>query len=369
VGSLLRPEPLKQARERLLGRQTSDSHLAPHDNAELRAIEDRCIRETIAMQERVGLKAITDGELRRRSWWLELILNWDGFTADRTGTTEFTWHRNDGTQQAFSRLWLNGRIGWRPSAIVHSFEFLKANTTAVPKVTLPAPNMVHLMLGGDRAIRESVYGDRDEFWVDLVAAYRREIAALVAAGARYIQLDDTAIAFLCDPAYRQTMASWGSTPEALLDEYAQRINDVISDVPQDVAITLHQCRGNREGTWAATGGYDPVADVLFNKIDVDGYFLEYDTLRAGSFAPLRLLARGKTAVLGLVSSKTPQLESADELKRRIDEASRYAPLEQLALSPQCGFASSYKGNPLTESDQERKLARIVEVAHAIWPDA
>ena len=250
--------------------------------------------------------------------------------------------------------------------LVRAFEFLRANTRAVPKATLPAPNIVHLLLGGDPAIRASSYGDVEAFWVDLTAAYRRELDALVRAGARYIQLDDTAIAFLCDPAHRQTMAAWGKTPEALLDDYATRINDVLLGLPDDVTVTLHQCRGNREGQWAAEGGYDPVADVLFNKINVHGYFLEYDTVRAGTFAPLRFLPKGKIAVLGLVSSKTPQLETADELKRRLAEAAQYAPLEQLALSPQCGFASSVAGNPLTQQDQADKLARIVAVARDVW---
>ena len=218
------------ARERLLGKQTSDQHLGPHGNTELRAVEDACIRDVIALQERIGLQSVTDGEFRRRSWWLELILNWDGFTADRTGTTAFTWRNSQGQQQAFSRLWLSGRIAWRPSPLVRAFEFLRANARAVPKVTLPAPIMVHLLLGGDPAIRASSYGDVEAFWDDLVAAYRRELDALVQAGARYIQLDDTAIAFLCDPAHRQTMAGWGKTPEELLDDYAARINDVLAHV-------------------------------------------------------------------------------------------------------------------------------------------
>ena len=192
---------------------------------------------------------------------------------------------------------------------------------------------------------------------------------MVAAGARYIQLDDTSIAFLCDPKYRDTVKSWGHDPDALLLDYAERINAVLDGLPADVTVTLHQCRGNREGNWSAAGGYDPVADVLFNNVNVHGYFLEYDTARAGGFAPLRLLPKGKIAVLGLVSTKTPQLESADDLKRRIDEAARVAPIEQLALSPQCGFASSIKGNPVTEADQRAKLARVVEVAEAVWNGA
>jgi 5-methyltetrahydropteroyltriglutamate--homocysteine methyltransferase len=220
--------------------------------------------------------------------------------------------------------------------------------------------------GGDKGIREGYYKDMDAFWHDLTAAYRQELGALAAAGARYIQLDDTSIAFLCDEKYRKTIASWGNDPDTLLRDYARRINDVLVGLPQHVTVTLHQCRGNREGGWSAQGGYDPVADVLFNHVNVHGFFLEYDTARAGSFEPLKLLPKGKIAVLGLVSTKTAKLETADELKRRLDEAARFAPLEQLALSPQCGFASSIKGNPLTEADERAKLARIVEVAHDVW---
>ncbi|MDE0343929.1 MAG: 5-methyltetrahydropteroyltriglutamate--homocysteine S-methyltransferase, partial [Deltaproteobacteria bacterium] len=215
----------------------------------------------------------------------------------------------------------------------------------------------------------SAYDDVDAFWEDLVAAYRQELAALTAAGARYIQLDDVAIPFLCDPIYEDVFRSWGSGPQAVLAEYARRINQCLEGLPEDVTVTMHQCRGNREGLWAAAGGYDPVAEVLFNEINVQGYFLEYDTPRAGTFEPLRFLPEGKVVALGIVSTKGPTLESADHLKRRIGDAARYAPLERLALAPQCGFASSVKGNPLTEADEEAKLARMVEVAAEVWGDA
>ena len=367
VGSLLRPEALKSAREKFLGPQTPTNAIGPHNNASLRSVEDQCVREVVAMQERVGLKAVTDGEFRRRSWWLELILGWEGFAADRTGSGTLKWRNESGVTQGFSDLKLTGRIRWRPSSVVRAFEFLAKNTKAVPKVTMPAPNCVHYYMGGQ--IPASIYPDRDAFWDDLVKAYKQEIAALVGAGAKYIQLDDTSIAFICDPAHRQYVKSWGDDPEALLVSYSKIINSVLEDVPDDVTITLHQCRGNREGNWAAEGGYDPVADVLFNQIDVDGYFLEYDTSRAGSFEPLRLVPKGKRVVLGLVSSKKPELESADFLKAKIEAAARYLSLEQLALSPQCGFASSIKGNPLGPAEQEAKLRRIVEVADKVWGNA
>ena len=368
VGSLLRPDKLKQARERFLGPQTSTSNLGPHSHPQLGEIEDECVREVVALQERIGLRAVTDGEFRRRSWWLELILGWQGFAADRTGSAKLKWRNETGVTQGFSDLNVTGKIRWQPSSVVKAFEFLKANARALPKVTLPAPNCVHYYMGG--RIPKDIYPDAESFWSDLVAAYRREIAELVGAGARYIQLDDTSIAFICDPAHRDYVRSWGIDPQSLLDLYAEKINAVLEGLPDDVTITLHQCRGNREGNWAAEGGYDPVAEVLFNRIDVDGYFLEYDSARAGGFEPLRFLPKGKKrVVLGLVSSKKPDLERKEDLMRRIEAASKFAPLEQLALSPQCGFASSIKGNPLGEAQQEAKLRRIVEVADHLWGNA
>ncbi len=368
VGSLLRPEKLKKGRETLLGPQTPDQHLGPHDNAELRAIEDECVREVIAMQERAGLKLATDGEFRRRSWWLDLIMGWEGVTADRLGTREFTWRNKDGSEKPFSRLWMNSPIKWKPSATVRAFEFLKANTKLVPKVTIPAPVLSHMYAGGDRGVLEGYYKNIEDFWADLIGAYRQEVAALAAAGATYIQFDDTAIAFLCDPRHRATVQGWGVEPDALLLDYAKRMNEVIDAAPAGVTFTMHQCRGNREGHWTAEGGYDPVADVLFNRINVRGYFLEYDTERAGTFEPLRLLPKGKVVAIGIMSSKSGELESADALKRRIEQASKHAPLDQLAITPQCGFASSIVGNPLTIEQQEAKLARLVEVARDVWGD-
>ena len=366
VGSFLRPERLKAARERLLGPQTPDQNLGPHDNAELRSIEDDCVRDVIAMQERAGLKAATDGEFRRRSWWLDLIMGWDGFSANRVGSSDVTWRNASGPTQAFSRLWAHGPIRWRESATARAFAFLKQSTRLVAKVTLPAPNQIHFMCGGDNGIREGHYKDVEAFWEDLTLAYRRELDALIAAGASYIQFDDTSIAFLCDPMHRDSVQRWGSEPDALLRIYAAKMNEVLADIPAHVTVTFHQCRGNREGSWMAEGGYDPVADVLFNAINVHGYFLEYDTARAGTFAPLRLLPKGKAVVLGIMSSKTPELEPADDLKRRIGEAAKFAPLDQLAVSPQCGFSSPIGGNPLSESAQEAKLTRLVEVARAVW---
>ena len=368
VGSLLRPQQLKDARETLLGAQTADAHLGPHDNEILRAIEDDCIRRVIALQEKAGLQAATDGEFRRRSWWLEMVMTWGGFSATREGeASPFGWKNEAGKQQDFSHLQVTGKVEWKPSAVVRAFEFLRDNTKLVPKVTIPAPPVVHSFAGGDPAILSGgYYVDIEGFWEDLIAAYRQELAALVAAGARYIQIDDVTLPFICDPDYTEVFCSWGSSPEDFLKEYAKRINEALAGLPDDVTITMHQCRGNREGLWAAEGGYDPVADVLFNQINVHGYFLEYDTPRAGSFEPLRLLPEGKVVALGIVSTKTPKLEDADFLKRRIEEAAQFAPLDRLALATQCGFASSVGGNPVTEADEEAKLSRIVEVAKDVW---
>lgn len=366
VGSLLRPERLKAARERFLGPQTHDQNLGAHDNEALRAVEDDCIGAAVAMQERAGLGVVTDGEFRRRSWWTELALNWQGFAADRTGTTQIMWRNEAGPTGGSSSLAVTGKIVWQKSPLVRAFEFLKAATRVVPKVTLPAPSVLHYMIGGTATIPRAIYADSEAFWRDLVTAYRQELAALVAAGATYIQLDETAIPCLCDPAHREVARNWGDDPDALLRTYAERINACIAGLPAHVTVALHQCRGNREGNWVAEGGYYPVAELLFNAINVSRYFLEYDTPRAGGFEPLRFLPKGKTAVLGLVSSKRPPLESADELMRRIEAAAKYAPLSQLAISPQCGFASSIRGNPLSESDQQAKLARIVEVAERVW---
>lgn len=366
VGSLLRTPKLLAAREQFLGPQTPQSNLGPHDNGELRAVEDAAVRECIAMQERVGLRAATDGEFRRRSWWLELILGWEGFAADRTGSTSIGWRNETGVVQAFSALNITGKMRWRPSSTVRAFQYLQANTRLVPKVTLPAPNIVHYFVGDGKNINKAAYPDMESFWNDLVHLYQQELLALVGAGAKYIQYDDTAFAFLCDPMHREHVRSWGEDPDRLMRTYAARINETLSVLPADVTVTFHQCRGNREGLWAAQGGYDPVAEILFNGVNVNGYFLEYDSARAGGFEPLRFLPQGKVVVLGVMSSKTGELEAADTLMRRVDAAAKFAPLEQLAIGPQCGFASSIKGNPLSHAEQEAKLARLVEVAARIW---
>jgi 5-methyltetrahydropteroyltriglutamate--homocysteine methyltransferase len=366
VGSLLRPDELKRAREHYLGAQTPTSNLGPHDNADLRSVEDTCVREALAMQERTGLRAATDGEMRRRSWWLELLLGWDGFAADRTGNSKMPWRNATGVAQASSQLKVVGPIRWRPSSTVRAFEFLRANTSLVPKVGLPAPPTVHFALGGMDNVDRTAYPDEEQLWADLLAAFRQEFDALVAAGATYIQLDDTAFAFLCDPLQRDYAKSWGADPERLLDRYTNAINSIVANRPPSVTVTIHECRGNREGNWAAEGGYEPVAERLFGQLEVDGYFLEYDSVRAGGFEPLRFLSKGKVAALGLVSSKTAKLEDPETVIRRIHEAEKYVSLDQLSLCPQCGFASSIGGNPLTLEEQRTKLESLVTIADRVW---
>jgi 5-methyltetrahydropteroyltriglutamate--homocysteine methyltransferase len=247
VGSFIRPGRLIEAREQHLGPQAPDKHLGPHDNATLRVVEDECIRQVIAMQERAGMQAATDGEFRRRSWWLDLIMGWKGFTADRKGTTEMMWCNKEGATQPFSRLWVNGPIAWQDSATVRAFRFLRANTRLVPKVTLPAPILVHMYACGNKGVLEGYYKDLDKFWSDVTKAYRSEIETLIAAGATYIQFDDT------NPAHRETVTRWGMPPDDLLKLYARRLNDVVMTVPDHVTVTLHQCRGNREANWGAEG--------------------------------------------------------------------------------------------------------------------
>jgi 5-methyltetrahydropteroyltriglutamate--homocysteine methyltransferase len=369
VGSLLRTPELKAARENLLGPHTAEANIGPHDNAALRAIEDQQIRDAIAMQRRVGLKLATDGELRRRSWMLELFLGWEGIGATRSGGGPIKWRNETGASQDMTEFRISRPIRWGQSSIVRAFEFLNAETDLVPKVGLPSPCVVHYFLENGGKLDPKVYADQQSFWSDLIGAFQREVAALAAAGATYIQIDDVCFAYLCDPVHRAHVKSRGYDPDALLRLYAGKINEAIAAAPRQVTFTLHTCRGNREGHWVAEGAYDAVAEVLFNEINVKAFFLEYDSARAGGFEPLRFLPAAKQAVLGLVSSKVPTLETEAALVKRIDEAARVVPLEQLAISPQCGFASSYRGNPLTLEQQEAKLRRLVEVAERVWGTA
>src|SRR5688572_2964460 len=359
VGSLLRPPELLRAREdAAAGRITSD---------ELRAAEDDAIRDAVRMQRDVGLRAVTDGEFRRTSWHMDFIYALDGIsTADDKVKVSFHNEKGDIEFMA-AALHVDGKVGVSETIFGDAFSFLAdCADGAVPKLTIPSPSMVHYR-GGRGAIDESVYPDLDVFWQDLTAAYREEVRRLGELGCTYVQLDDTSLAYLNDPGQRRYVASIGGDPDAQHVEYIRHINEALHDRPEAMSVTTHMCRGNYRPSGVAEGGYEHVAEALFHELEVDGYFMEWDDERSGGFEPLRLLPAGpKQVVLGLVTTKRGALESKDELKRRIDEASRHVSLDQLCLSPQCGFSSTVEGNALTSDEQKAKLTLIVEVADEVW---
>ena len=359
VGSLLRPPQLLKARdERAAG---------AIDAAELRAIEDNAIREVVKMQEDVGLQSATDCELRRVSWHMDFIYQLDGITKE-AGEIAVKFFNEDGEIEFTpAALHVDGKLGVSKTIFGDDFTFLKETvTTNVPKLTIPSPSMVHYR-GGKASIDESVYPDLDSFWADLTAAYREEVRRLGELGCTYLQFDDTSLAYMNDPHQRAYIGSIGGDPERQHVEYIHHINEALAERPQGMSVTTHMCRGNFRSSWAASGDYEFVAEALFNELEVDGFFMEWDDERSGGFEPLRFLPKGeKQVVLGLVTTKTGELESKDDLKRRIDEAAKYAPLEQLCLSPQCGFSSTVEGNALTEEQQWAKLRLVVEVAAEVW---
>ena len=351
VGSLLRPAELREARVQARAGATSAAHL--------KDVEDRCIRAAVARQEAIGLQAVTDGEYRRDFWHLDFMTQFDG--VGLAAPVGMTFQAEDVPPMAV----IAGKIRCPGPIMVDHLAFLQATAAALPKLTIPSPAMLHLR-GGRNAISREAYPDLAEFWADSAAAYRQAIGHLAAAGCTYLQLDDVSFAYLCDAKVRDNFRANGDDPATLPRAYAGAINGALAGRPPGMTVTMHTCRGNFRSTWFAAGGYqDEVVEAMFST-DVDGYFMEYDTARAGGFAPLRLLPRGKTVVLGLVTTKSGALESADALKRRIDEAAEYVPLENLGLSPQCGFASTHHGNALTEDEQWRKLELVVDVARAVW---
>ena len=364
VGSLLRPAELKAARERC-----ASGEIAPQA---LEAIEDRLIRAAVKRQEEVGLLAITDGDFRRQSWsgdFLTAIGN-----VVQAPPAPASQPQAETPVGGVVRDWqpptpkVTGRLAWPQGGIQRrSFEFLKAATSRTAKVTIPSPSMLHFR-GGRGGVDRAAYPDMEEFFADVIAVYRAEIMDLAAAGCRYVQLDDTNLAYLCDQRMRERVKSIGEDPNQLPHLYARLINGAIADRPADMTITIHLCRGNSLSRGHAEGGYEPVADAMFNELKVDGFFLEYDDARSGDFAPLRFVPKGKLRiVLGLVTSKFAALEPKDEVKRRIEEAAKYMPIEQMCLSPQCGFASHTGGNLLSEEEQYRKLRHVVELAAEIFP--
>jgi 5-methyltetrahydropteroyltriglutamate--homocysteine methyltransferase len=356
VGSLLRTKRLRQARER---RQNGEI-----DEAALRAVEDEEIRTLVRRQEEIGLQAVTDGEFRRAYWHFDFLEALDGVEAVQADSGM----NFKGGASIAKALRVTGKVGFSGHPMIEHFRFLAGITSRVPKMTIPGPSMLHYR-GGRKMINMGVYRDMDAFYADLGRAYAGAVRAFYDAGCRYLQLDDISFAYLCDPEQRRMLAERGDDPERQPEIYAGLVREALADKPADLTVTMHLCRGNFRSTFIASGGYEPVADILFNGMPVDGYFMEWDTDRAGGFEPLRLLPKGKTAVLGLVTSKTGTLEGKDDVKRRIEEAARYAPLDRLCLSPQCGFASTEEGNTLAEEEQWAKLRMIVEVAREVWGDA
>ena len=359
VGSLLRPERLLRARE---------EHAAGRiDDEELRAAEDDAIREAVAKQHEVGLQSATDGELRRASWHMDFIYSLDGVTQEAGHISVKFFNEQGEIEFTPAALHVDGKLGVSATIFGDAFEFLRGEvTSAVPKLTIPSPSMVHYR-GGKAAIDPAVYPDLEDFWADLTAAYREEVRRLGELGCTYLQLDDTSLAYMNDPHQRDYIASIGGDSERQHIEYIRHINEAIAGRPDRMSVTTHSCRGNFQSAWAAEGSWDFVAEALLNELEVDGFFMEWDDERSGGFEPLRFLPKGeKQVVLGLVTTKRGELESRDELLRRIEEASRYAPLDQLCLSPQCGFSSTVEGNRLSADEQWAKLALIVEVAQEVW---
>jgi 5-methyltetrahydropteroyltriglutamate--homocysteine methyltransferase len=358
VGSLLRPRVLLEKRNAWkMGQLSAEA---------LRAAEDVAIAETIKRVEAIGMKAVTDGEFRRDYFHLDFLKQLDGVTV--TGGIA----ANPNAKVAVDgfvppKLSVTGKLRHARNIQVDDFNFLKSFTTQTPKVSIPSPTMIHFR-GGRKSIDITAYPDMDEFFVDLAAAYRAEIAALYAAGCRYIQLDDTNLAYLCDPKMREAARERGEDPDQLPRTYAALINSVIDNRPSDLTVGIHLCRGNYRSTWFAEGGYEPVAEVLFNELNVDAYFLEYDDERSGDFAPLRFVPKHKVVVLGIISSKIPTLETPRALTKRIHEAAQYMPLENMCISPQCGFSSTSHGNAITEEGQWKKLELAVKTARKIWGD-
>jgi 5-methyltetrahydropteroyltriglutamate--homocysteine methyltransferase len=353
VGSLLRPKDLHDARAKNRRGELSDS--------ELKAIQDKDIRDVVKLQEEVGIQAVTDGEFRRDWWHIDFIHGFDG--VDLTVNQTHTFHASDEQPPMFK---LTGKVRRTKPSMLDHFVYLKSLVTkGTPKFTMPSPAMLHAR--SDRAALKNVYKDMDEFWADTTRAYREEIADLYKAGCRYLQIDDTTIAMWGDPKVQDNFRKLGDDPKNDAKMYTAAVNAAIRDVPDDMTVAIHTCRGNFKSTWLASGGYaDFVAESVFTGLDVDAFFLEYDTERAGGFEPLRFVPKGKTVVLGLVSSKLPELEKKDDLKRRIEAASKYVPLENLCLSPQCGFSSTHHGNNLTVEEEKAKLKLCLDTAKEVW---
>jgi 5-methyltetrahydropteroyltriglutamate--homocysteine methyltransferase len=359
VGSLLRPAHLLQARE--------DHAAGRIDDDELRGIEDDAIREVVRRQESIGLNGITDGEFRRESWHMDFIYQLGGITKVQDDTIHVHFENAEREYDwAPPSAHVSDTVTLPRTIFAEHFEFLKDTVTqGTPKLTIPSPSMVHYR-GGRSAIDESVYPDLDRFWDDLTAAYAEQVRGIAELGCTYLQLDDTSLAYVNDPKQREHIAEIGGDPEHQHEAYIANINRALAGRPEGLTVTTHMCRGNNQSMWAAAGSYDFVADALFNQLEVDGFFMEWDDERSGGFEPLRYVPKGKIVVLGLVTTKRPQLEGKDMLKRRIEDASRFVDVEQLCLSPQCGFSSTREGNDLTIDEQFAKLELVIETAAEVW---
>jgi 5-methyltetrahydropteroyltriglutamate--homocysteine methyltransferase len=354
IGSLLRPAVLRQA-----FKQHANGHLP---DADFTRIQDDCIRAVVRLQEEAGLQVVADGEFRRGSYWSRFVEGIEGFEIRKA---IFKFRDDRGHEVEFTAPHVVAPVRRRQPLALDEFTFLRDVTKVTPKITLPSPSTMHFYRCSEYA-QPGIYPDAKAFFADLGKVFRDEIAALADAGCRYVQIDEVAIALLCDPAIRQRVKAAGADPDELVDLYIEAINEAVKDSPDDVVIGVHMCRGNFKGHYLAEGGYESVAERFFSRADVNHFLLEFDTPRAGDFKPLRFVPSGKGVVLGLVSSKTPQLESIDLLKRRTEEAAQFIDLDRLAISPQCGFASTVAGNPVTEADERAKLGLVVRAAEAIW---
>lgn len=360
VGSLLRPPALLQARER---RQKGE--IAAE---QLRQVEDQSIRDAVKMQEEIGMRGITDGEFRRTLWHADFLSQFDGIKVVEGLLPDSAKHFQNpaaDVRRSPTRFVVSGKLGHPRGIEVDNFKFLASVTKQTPKQCIPSPSLVHFRTGRD-GVDKTAYPEMADFFADLSRIFREEIAGLASAGCTYLEIDDVNFAYLCDPKMRDGVRKIGEDPDKLPSLYADLINECIKDRPANMAVCTHLCRGNFASAWVAEGGYDPIAEVLFNELKVDGYFLEFDTPRAGNFAPLRYLPKDKRLILGLVSSKTGELEKPDDLTRRIDDAAKLVPLDQLGISPQCGFSSTVLGNKLTIDDQIAKLKLVVQVARQVW---
>jgi 5-methyltetrahydropteroyltriglutamate--homocysteine methyltransferase len=354
VGSLLRPAALRQAFRQHAGKEIGDTEFVE--------LQDQCIRDVVALQERTGLQVVTDGEFRRGSYWGRFVERTQGFEIK---PASFKFRNDQGHEVDFTAPYAKAKIERVQSLALDEFMFVRGVTKVTAKITLPAPSTMHFYRCNDFADR-GAYADVAAFVTDLAKVFQQEIGELAKAGCRYVQLDEVAVALLCDPAIRDQIARSGSDPDALVDLYIDAINQTVAGCTSDVVIGVHMCRGNFKGHYLGAGGYESVAERFFANTNVNHFLLEYDTPRAGDFAPLRFVPGNKGVVLGLVSSKTPVLEGMDQLKRRTEEATRYIDLDRLAISPQCGFASTVAGNPVTEAEERAKLALVVRAAKEIW---